>query len=116
MDCHAGSFFGSYSGYFGTGRKSEIDISGQESGILNELRRNASMSLQLGGKYPYLPYDLNFLSEMKFQPAERMNQQENHVDYHAGGSFEAPQPAYDTPNVVGLPHLVLVLLQYLIGV
>ncbi|RVW67194.1 hypothetical protein CK203_065148 [Vitis vinifera] len=50
------------------------------------------------------------------KPAERMNQQENHVDYHAGGSFEAPQPAYDTPNVVGLPHLVLVLLQYLIGV
>ncbi|WJZ81122.1 hypothetical protein VitviT2T_000980 [Vitis vinifera] len=57
-----------------------------------------------------------FLLWKLFWPAERMNQQENHVDYHAGGSFEAPQPAYDTPNVVGLPHLVLVLLQYLIGV
>ncbi|XP_020533760.1 agamous-like MADS-box protein AGL30 isoform X2 [Jatropha curcas] len=99
VECSASSSFGSYSGYFGTGKSSELSNSSQEngvSGILNELSGTASLRLQLAGQYPYLPYNLNLLNDTKFQPAAEMNLQESPVDFHVNGSYEAPKPGYDT--------------------
>ncbi|XP_038692664.1 agamous-like MADS-box protein AGL30 isoform X1 [Tripterygium wilfordii] len=96
VECSASSSFGIYSGYFGPGRNSEMSNSGQESGILNEIGGTASLRAQLG--FPYLPCNLNMLSEMKFQPAAEMNLQQSAMDYHVNGSFEAPRPAYDTTH------------------
>lgn len=96
MECPATSSLGSYSGYFGTGKNSEIPNSGQENGVLNELTRIAPLRLQLGGQYPYLPYNLNLMNDTKFQSAAQMNPQENPVDFHVNGSFETPRPGYET--------------------
>lgn len=94
MECSASSSFGSYSGYLGTGKSSEISTSGQENGILNDLSRTAPLRLQLGGQFPYLPYNLNMLTDTKFQPPAEMSPQENPVEYHVNGSFEAPRPEF----------------------
>ncbi|XP_059446229.1 agamous-like MADS-box protein AGL30 isoform X1 [Corylus avellana] len=96
VECPATSSLGSYSGYFGTGKSSEIPNSGQENGVLNELTRIAPLRLQLGGQYPYVPYNLNLLNDTKFQSSAQMNPQENPVDYHVNGSFETPRPGYET--------------------
>ncbi|XP_038724172.1 agamous-like MADS-box protein AGL30 isoform X2 [Tripterygium wilfordii] len=97
VECSASSSFGSYSGYFGPGRNSEMSNSGQESGILNEMGgTTASLRAQLG--FPCLPYNLNMLSDMKFQSAAEMKLQQSAVDYHVNGSFEAPRPADDTTH------------------
>ncbi|KAG8654132.1 hypothetical protein MANES_05G103601v8 [Manihot esculenta] len=99
VECSASSSFGSYSGYFGTGKSSEISNSSQENGVnglFNELNGTASLRLQLAGQYPYLPNNLNLLNDAKFQPASEMNIQESPVDFHVNGSFEAPKPGYDT--------------------
>ncbi|KAJ6982672.1 agamous-like MADS-box protein AGL30 isoform X4 [Populus alba x Populus x berolinensis] len=100
-ECTASTSFGSYSGYFGAGKHSELSSSGQESGmngILDELNGTASLRLQLAGQYPYLPgpYNLNLLNDTKFQPAAEMNIQKCPGDFNASGSFEAPKPDYDT--------------------
>ncbi|XP_021660585.2 agamous-like MADS-box protein AGL30 isoform X2 [Hevea brasiliensis] len=98
VECSASSSFGSYSGYFGTGKSSELSNSSQENGvngILNELSGTASLRLQLAGQYPYMPYNLNLLNDTKFQSAAEMNLQESPVDFHVNGSFEAPKPGYD---------------------
>ncbi|KAB5538517.1 hypothetical protein DKX38_016050 [Salix brachista] len=100
-ECTASSSFGSYSGYFGAGKNSELSSSGQESGmngILDDLNGTASLRLQLAGQYPYLPgpYNLNLLNDTKFQPAAEMNVQKGPGDFNVGGSFEAPKPEYDS--------------------
>lgn len=95
MECSASSSFGSYSGYLGTGKSSEISNSGQENGILNDLSRTAPLRLQLGGQFSsYLPYNLNMLTDTKFQQPAEMSPQENPVEYHVNGSFEAPRPDF----------------------
>ena len=96
MECSASSSLGSYSGYFGTGKNSEIPNSGQEHGLLNQLTRNAPLRLQLGGQYPYLPYNVNLLNDTKFQPAAQMNQQEDPLEYHVSGNFGTSRPGYET--------------------
>ncbi|XP_044491848.1 agamous-like MADS-box protein AGL30 isoform X4 [Mangifera indica] len=95
VECSASSSFGSYSGYFGTNKSSEISNSGQESSLLSELSGTASLRLQLGGQCSYLPYNVNLLND-KFQPVGEMSIQENPVDYHVSGSLEAPRTGYDT--------------------
>ncbi|TQD78236.1 hypothetical protein C1H46_036181 [Malus baccata] len=94
MECSASSSFGSYSGYLGTGKNPEISTSEQENGILNDLSRTAPLRLQLGGQFPYLPYNLNMMTDTKFQPPAEMSPQENPVEYHVNGSFEAPRPEF----------------------
>ncbi|KAK4598550.1 hypothetical protein RGQ29_015847 [Quercus rubra] len=96
VECSASSSLGSYSGYFGTGKNSEIPNSGQEHGLLNQLTRNAPLRLQLGGQYPYLPYNVNLLNDTKFQPAAQMNQQEDPLEYHVSGNFGTSRPGYET--------------------
>lgn len=99
MECSTSSSFGSYSGYFGMGRNSEISNSGQENGMVNELGRTAPMRLPLGGgQFPYVPYNLNVLNDTKFQPQAVINPQENAVDYHVNGNFEVPRHAYETTH------------------
>lgn len=100
-ECSATTSFGSYSGYFGAGKNSELSSSGQESGmngILDELNGTASLRLQLAGQYPYLPgpYNLNLLNDTKFQPAAEMNIQKGPGDFNVSGSFEAPKLEYDS--------------------
>ncbi|XP_065861370.1 agamous-like MADS-box protein AGL30 isoform X1 [Euphorbia lathyris] len=99
VECSASSSFGSYSGYFGTGKSSELSNSSQETGvngILNELNGTASLRLQLAGHYPYLPYNLNVLNDPKYQSAAELNQQESPVDFPVNGSFETSKAGYDT--------------------
>ncbi|KAM6571064.1 agamous-like MADS-box protein AGL30 isoform X1 [Cannabis sativa] len=97
MECSTSSSFGSYSGYFGMGRNPEISNSGQENGMVTDLSRTTPMRLQLnGGQFPYAPYNLNVLSDQKFQPQTEMNPQENTVDYQVNGNFEVPRHGYET--------------------
>ncbi|KAI4328461.1 hypothetical protein L6164_020814 [Bauhinia variegata] len=92
----ASSSFGSYASYLGTSTKTDISNPGQENGVLSDLSSTAPPRVQLGGQFPYLPYNLNLLNDTKFQPAAEINPQENSVDYHVNGSFEAPRPGFET--------------------
>ncbi|CAN1187810.1 Agamous-like MADS-box protein AGL30 [Linum perenne] len=101
VECSASSSYGSYSGYYATGKVSDLSNSRQESGmsggILNEFNGNSSLRMQLTGQYPYMPYNLNLLNDVKFQPAAEMRLQESPVDFHVNGSsFEVPKPGYCT--------------------
>ncbi|CAN0923627.1 Agamous-like MADS-box protein AGL30 [Linum grandiflorum] len=100
IECSASSSYGSYSGYYPTGKGSDLSNSRQESvvsGILNELNGNTSLRMQLPGQqYPYMPYNLNLLDEVKFQPTAQMSLQEIPPDFHLNGSFEVPKPNYCT--------------------
>uniref|UniRef100_A0AAU7LJE1 MADS46 n=1 Tax=Hippophae rhamnoides TaxID=193516 RepID=A0AAU7LJE1_9ROSA len=101
MEGSGSSSFGSHSGYFSMGKTSEMSNSGQENGIVNELSKSLPMSLhpmslQLGGQIPYLPYNLNVLTDVKFQPPVELNPAENLLDYHANENFEFQRPGYDT--------------------
>lgn len=96
LECPVSSSYGSYSSYFGIGKESEISNSGQENGVLTELSRTTPLSLQLGGQYSYPQYNPNLMSNTKFQPGAEMNLQENSLEYHVDGSFEAPQAGFDT--------------------
>ncbi|XP_022776840.1 agamous-like MADS-box protein AGL30 isoform X2 [Durio zibethinus] len=95
VECSASSSFGSYSGYFGTAKNSELSSSGQENGILNNLSGNASSQLQLGGQCPF-SYNLNILNDPIFPPVAGMNFQETPADYHVNGALEGPRAGYDT--------------------
>ncbi|XP_022732929.1 agamous-like MADS-box protein AGL30 isoform X1 [Durio zibethinus] len=95
VECSASSSFGSYSGYFGTAKSSELSSSGQENGLLNNLNGNASLQLQPGGQCPF-SYDLNILNDAKFPPVEVMNFQETPADYHVNGVLEGLRAGYDT--------------------
>lgn len=99
VECSGSSSFGSFSGYFGMGKTSELSNSGQESSLsslLNELSGAATMRQQLAGNYACLPYNLNLLNDGKFQSAADMSSQKSPVDFHANGSFEAPKLEYDS--------------------
>ncbi|KAK6251830.1 hypothetical protein QUC31_013550 [Theobroma cacao] len=96
VECSASSSFGSYSGYFGTAKSSELSSSGQENGMLNDLSGNPSLQLQLGGQYPYLSYNPNILNDAKFSPVAEMNFQETPADYNVNGVLEGPRAGYDT--------------------
>ncbi|XVE91512.1 hypothetical protein REPUB_Repub01dG0016200 [Reevesia pubescens] len=96
VECSASSSFGSYSGYLGTAKSSELSSSGQENGILNDLSGNASLQQQLGGQCPFFSYNLNILNDAKFTPVAEMNFQETPADYHVNGVLEGPRAGYDT--------------------
>ncbi|XP_022724925.1 agamous-like MADS-box protein AGL30 [Durio zibethinus] len=95
VECSASSSFGSYSGYFGTAKSSELSSSGQENSILNDLGGNASLQLQLGGQCPFFSYNLNILNDPKFPPVAEMNFQETPADYHVNGALLSPRAGYD---------------------
>ncbi|XVF85912.1 hypothetical protein PTKIN_Ptkin17bG0155700 [Pterospermum kingtungense] len=95
VDCSASSSFGSYSGYFGAAKSSELSSSGPENGILNDLSGNASLQLQQGGECPFFAYNLNMLNDAKFPSVAEMNFQETHADYHVSGVLEGPRAGFD---------------------
>ncbi|XP_027347742.1 agamous-like MADS-box protein AGL30 [Abrus precatorius] len=92
----ASSSFGSYASYLGSSSKTEISNSGQENGVLSDMSSTAPLRLQLNGQFPYLPYNFNLLNNLKFQPSAEISPQENPVDYHVNGSFEAPSTGFDS--------------------
>ncbi|KAL5553764.1 hypothetical protein UlMin_041165 [Ulmus minor] len=98
VECSTNSSFGSYSGYYNMCRNPEISNPGQENGILNEISRTGPMSLQMGGQVPYVPYNLNVLSDQTFQPQAEMNPPENSVDYHVNGNFDLPRHGFETAH------------------
>ncbi|XP_054809077.1 agamous-like MADS-box protein AGL30 isoform X2 [Prosopis cineraria] len=95
-ECSASSSFGSYASYLGSSPKPDLSNSGQESGVLSDMTSTASLRLQLGGQLPYLPYNFNLLSDIKFQPSAEINPLENPIDYHPNKSFEAPRLAFES--------------------
>ncbi|XVE85843.1 hypothetical protein DITRI_Ditri17bG0123900 [Diplodiscus trichospermus] len=96
VECSASSSFGSYSGYFGTAKSSELSSSGQENGILNDLNGNAPLQLQLGGQCPFFSYNLNLLNDGKFPAVAEMNFPETPADdYHVNGVLEGHRARYD---------------------
>ncbi|KAJ4974244.1 hypothetical protein NE237_007418 [Protea cynaroides] len=97
LECTTDPCLPSYSGYFCTGKQTEVDGSVQNGGALNELSRDGCLRLQLGGQYPYPPYSLDLLSEKKFNHEAEMNIQGDPVDYQVNNGFEPARPGYD-PN------------------
>ncbi|XP_039032834.1 agamous-like MADS-box protein AGL30 [Hibiscus syriacus] len=90
----ASSSFGSYSGYFGTGKSSELSSSGQENGVLNDLSGNRSLQLQMGGQCPFFSYNLNILNDAP--PVAEMNFHETPSEYHVNGVEQGTGTGYDT--------------------
>ncbi|KAF8037333.1 hypothetical protein BT93_B0294 [Corymbia citriodora subsp. variegata] len=79
--------------YFGVDKHPEIGNLGQvqnmvqEGCILNELNRNACLSLQVGEQYPYAPYgNLTLPEEKKMKQEMAMNFQGHHVDYQVASN------------------------------
>ncbi|KAK8627747.1 hypothetical protein V6N13_135349 [Hibiscus sabdariffa] len=97
MEGSASSSLGSYSGYFGTAKSSELSSSGQENGVLNDLSGTGSLQLQLGGQCPFFSYNLNILNDAKYPPVAEMNFHETPAaDYHVNGVVQGAGTGYDT--------------------
>lgn len=107
VECSASSSFGSYPGYFGTGKSPEITISGQETSFLDELNtgqlKPQSSSHQqftnnnITAYNPNLQHDLNHHQTLPPPPPQvyiPMDQRE----YHMNGFFEAPPPRSSAYN------------------
>lgn len=110
MECSTSSSFSGYAGYYGTGKQSEFDNTGQvdnvgqSGGSLNELSSNGCLRLQLSDQYPYPPYSrFNFPDETKLKPEMEINLQQIPVDYRVNGNFELPSPVYDNRQRSWIP-------------
>nr|CAN79983.1 hypothetical protein VITISV_038034 [Vitis vinifera] len=102
MECSADASIPGYSGYYSTGKQTEIgnsgqvDEQGQEGSALNQLSGNSNLRLQLSEQYLYSPFgNMNLPDEKKLKPEMEMNLQGNPVDYQVNGNFEIPAPIYD---------------------
>ncbi|KAL5722862.1 hypothetical protein ACHQM5_006329 [Ranunculus cassubicifolius] len=101
MECSPDAPVSGYSGYFGTGKQTEINGSAQNGGALHELNRNACLRLQLSAQYPYQPYGLNFLLDKSMKPdSTKMNlQEQTNLDYQVASTFDPPRHVgFDTTN------------------
>ncbi|KAK9278393.1 hypothetical protein L1049_027958 [Liquidambar formosana] len=110
VDCSADASFSGYAGYFGTGKQSEIDNTGQvdntvqNGGALSEMSTTECLRLQLSEQYPYPPYSgLNFPDETKLKPETEMNLQQIPLDYQVTSNFELPRPIYDNRHQTWVP-------------
>ncbi|XP_013664918.1 agamous-like MADS-box protein AGL30 isoform X2 [Brassica napus] len=111
VECSASSSFGSYPGYFGTGKSPEITISGQETSFLDELT-NGHLKPQTitqqqftdNSVIPYIPSlqnDLNHHQTLPLplpHPPPVFNFPMNQREYHMNGFFEAPPPGSSVYN------------------
>ncbi|XP_022738272.1 agamous-like MADS-box protein AGL65 isoform X3 [Durio zibethinus] len=102
-ECSVNGSLACSSGYFGSGKQTEIGNSGQvdnvvqENNALNELGSNAWMNLQLGEQYLYPPYVAsNLLDNEKLRPEMEVNLQENPAIYQVISNFEIPRPMYNS--------------------
>ncbi|XP_028762033.1 agamous-like MADS-box protein AGL30 isoform X2 [Neltuma alba] len=96
IECSASSSFGGYASYLGSSPKPDLSNYGQENSVLCDMTSTASLRLQLGGQFPYLPYNFNPLHDINFQPSAEINPHDNPIDYHPNKCFEAPRPAFDS--------------------
>ncbi|KAK4261078.1 hypothetical protein QN277_004128 [Acacia crassicarpa] len=92
------SSFGSFASYLGSSQKSDLSNPGQDNGVLSDMTSAAYLRQQLGGQFPYLPYNFNLQNDTRFQPSAAINPHENPIDYHPNQSFEAPRLAFDSNN------------------
>ncbi|XVF09048.1 hypothetical protein REPUB_Repub07fG0057500 [Reevesia pubescens] len=102
-ECSADGSLAGYSGFFVSGKQTEISSSGQvdnavqESNALNELGSNACLNLQLGEQYLYPPYSaLNLQDDDKLKPEMEGNLQGNPAVYQVIRNFEIPRPMYNS--------------------
>lgn len=110
VECSASSSFGSYPGYFGTGKSPEITISGQETSLLDELTNGHLKPQQQftdNNIIPYIPSLQNDLNHhqtlplplpLPLHPPPVFNFPMNQREYHMNGFFEAPPPGASAYN------------------
>ncbi|EOA24203.1 hypothetical protein CARUB_v10017440mg [Capsella rubella] len=104
VECSASSSFGSYPGYFGTGKSPEITISGQETSFLDELN-TGQMKPQLSSHQQfannitaYNPNLQNDLNHHQTLPPPQVYIPMNQREYHMNEYFEAPPPGSSAYN------------------
>ncbi|KAG2302036.1 hypothetical protein Bca52824_030687 [Brassica carinata] len=103
VECSASSSFGSYPGYFATGKSS--DITGQETSFLDELTTtNEDIKPQINSQQQFtnntISYNPNMQNDVKphqmYPPPlphpQVFNFPMNQREYHMNGFFEAPPP------------------------
>ncbi|CAN8266679.1 unnamed protein product [Cochlearia groenlandica] len=112
VECSASSSFGSYPGYFGTGKAHEITVSGQEASFLDELnggqlkpQANSPQQFANNNNVAYNPnqqIDLNHHQTLPLSNPQVYNFPMNQREYHMNGFFEPPPPpessGYDNNN------------------
>jgi hypothetical protein len=99
-----------YSGYFNTGKHTEVgnmvqvDNMGSGGSTLDELTRTACLSVQLGEQYAYPLYgSSNLPADKKLKPEMEMNSQANLVDYQVNNNFELSRPLYENGHHTWFP-------------
>ncbi|WZZ73860.1 hypothetical protein YC2023_085230 [Brassica napus] len=113
VECSASSSFGSYPGYFGTGKSPEITISGQDTSFLDDLTNGhlkpqtiTQQQFTENSVIPYVPSlqnDLNHHQTLPLplplpHPPPVFNFPMNQREYHMNGFFEAPPPGSSVYN------------------
>jgi hypothetical protein len=109
VECSASSSFGSYPGYFGTGKSPEMTIPGQETSFLDELntgqlKQDTSSQQQFTNNNNITAYNPNLHNDMNHHqtlpppplpltlPHAQVYIPMNQREYHMNGFFEAPPP------------------------
>lgn len=102
VECSTDASLPGYSGYYDSGRQTEIgnsgpvDNMGQEGGSMSNLSSNTCLSVQLDEQFSYPPYSsLSMPDFKKVNPEEQMNSQGNQTVYQVNSNFELPRPIYD---------------------
>ncbi|CAA7057676.1 unnamed protein product [Microthlaspi erraticum] len=111
VECSASSSFGSYPGYFGTGKSPEIAISGQETSFLDELTAttNGHLKPQTNSQQQFTnsnnitAYNPNLQNDLIHHqtlppPPQVYNFPMNQREYHMNGFFEPPPPGCSAFN------------------
>ncbi|TYI72656.1 hypothetical protein E1A91_D07G075900v1 [Gossypium mustelinum] len=101
-ECSTDCSLAGYSGFFGSGKQTEISSSGQvdnvvqECNALNELGSNACLNLEPGEQYFYQPYSAsNYQDDEKLKTEMDVNLQGNPVVNQVISNFEIPRPMYN---------------------
>eukprot|EP00257_Ricinus_communis_P014401 XP_015572064.1 agamous-like MADS-box protein AGL65 isoform X1 [Ricinus communis] len=105
IECTTNASLPGYSGFYDTGKQTEIgkpgpvDNMGQEGGALRSLSSNTCLNVQLDEQFLYPPYSsLNLPDVKEVKPEMQMNNQGNHTVYQVNSNFELPRPMYDNEH------------------
>ncbi|XP_020880220.1 agamous-like MADS-box protein AGL30 isoform X1 [Arabidopsis lyrata subsp. lyrata] len=109
VECSASSSFGSYPGYYGTGKSPEITISGQETSFLDELNtgqlkpqtssQQQFINNNITAYNPNLQNDLNHHQTLPPPiPPPQVYIPMAQREYHMNGFFEGPPPGLSAYN------------------
>ncbi|MBA0674268.1 hypothetical protein Goari_015876, partial [Gossypium aridum] len=100
-ECSTDCSLAGYSGFFGSGKQTEISSSGQvdnvvqECNAFNELGSNACLNLEPGEQYFYQPYSASNYQDEKLKTEMEVNLQGNPVVNQVISNFEIPRPMYN---------------------